>query len=449
MEQEDVEMIDVESNESTTKGIKRKPNESPQKRTQFGSPKKTSLLNSTKTTFHIPKLALDSPRKVQTAKRTVLAAKRIIKHAKHQDKDKQIFVIDTNILLSHLNSLKNLLVHFRGRKDIQFLIPWVVLEELEYRKELTKFEDKNMAFKAIHFINEQLDLNDSLLIKENPIEDSVVEQMTKLIEQRINDDKIINCCIKICDKCKNVVLVSNDINLLNKAKQLKRNFHAFNWNDFNENYGIKIDGDKESDDEMIEEPKKKRKTRQNSLTKPFDFTNSSFSYTFSDEPMQMPFTAQTKPHVINPQVIKSHEINEINEQQIKSKDNLNSNMIQTNVPQDNTEWIHYKYECEKKLLKFLQYAHWQLWKDDPDERIRDAMMFGSIDPEKSTLKDMIRVLKTNWAKCLSDFFNRNSEMKVHIDELHQKLSRNQKYNTFIEHLNYIIDQVDQVMIKNS
>jgi predicted ribonuclease YlaK len=68
----------------------------------------------------------------------------------------------------------------------------------------------------------------------------------KRIEEEVNDDKILNCCLDLSAFEDNVVLVTNDMNLCNKA--LMSGVNAINWNQLCHKYSI--NNDKRIDVEM-------------------------------------------------------------------------------------------------------------------------------------------------------------------------------------------------------
>ena len=182
-----------------------------------------------------------------------------------------ICVLDTNILLSHLNQIKILILlvnnnntnkhreHYSNTYDTssssnqstqsqakffqtlkikikQILIPWIVFQELDGIK-CSPNNAQKKAQSAIKFLNEQLKLPNSL-IKGEPASEAAIKgeasdnyNLLSIIES--NDDQILQCCIRLVRQLKQstistnisknerqlnkVILISNDQNLQNKA----------------------------------------------------------------------------------------------------------------------------------------------------------------------------------------------------------------------------------------
>ena len=77
-----------------------------------------------------------------------------------EEKLKPICVLDTNVLLSNLSELKNVIIIEEKLRQMttksklkSFVIPWIVVQELDRMK--TRIRDKS-AENVIHFINDQL-----------------------------------------------------------------------------------------------------------------------------------------------------------------------------------------------------------------------------------------------------------------------------------------------------
>lgn len=89
-------------------------------------------------------------------------------------------------------------------------VPYIVLNELD---KIKTFKDNlaKLARTAIGFINENLNIkNDYFCLQ------SASEQM-KIIQIDCGDDLILNACLHINNITRKVLLISNDINLRNKA----------------------------------------------------------------------------------------------------------------------------------------------------------------------------------------------------------------------------------------
>lgn len=127
---------------------------------------------------------------------------------------KYYFVIDTNVFLSNLKFVENIVVNFSRKLDYSFLIvPYVVLQELDCLK--ARQSDRGLAQLAQHsikYLNRQINSAETHIMVQN-----VFQSNDLLIQVENADDKILNCCLQI-RRCENYVyLLSNDINLRNKA----------------------------------------------------------------------------------------------------------------------------------------------------------------------------------------------------------------------------------------
>ena len=125
-------------------------------------------------------------------------------------------IIDTNILLSHLPTVKMLLQRNMFCKKIQIYIPWMVLQELDYMK--TKNEKKNsieiLARKAASFLFEQIKVKNPCFRIQTL--DEFKNCISLLTDE--NDDKILEWCLYLQKErqCK-MILLSNDIMFCAKA----------------------------------------------------------------------------------------------------------------------------------------------------------------------------------------------------------------------------------------
>lgn len=91
-------------------------------------------------------------------------------------------------------------------------LPYIVLRELDHLKS----KDENvarLARRAISFIDETFKSKDACIIGQSARE-SVEKQ---IIPVEGGDDEILNCCLRILETTKKVLLLTNDKNLRNKA----------------------------------------------------------------------------------------------------------------------------------------------------------------------------------------------------------------------------------------
>ncbi|XP_029002242.1 transcriptional protein SWT1 [Betta splendens] len=153
-----------------------------------------------------------------------------------------ILVLDTNILLSHLDYVKKIRSH--GLRDLGFpviLIPWVVLQELDSlknRKHLSHSVE-HLATPAISFIYNCLKSREPYLWGQS------MQQATESrygLNAENNDDRVLQCCLQyqsLYPGCA-LILCTNDKNLCSKA--LLSGVKALSQKDLKEELGTSRDG---------------------------------------------------------------------------------------------------------------------------------------------------------------------------------------------------------------
>lgn len=122
-----------------------------------------------------------------------------------------VYVIpDTNVFIDSLISIE-MIIKKECRYDI--LIPFVVLQELDQLKCQTgKYSVCSKASSAIQYIYEQLRLRNPRLQGQKAADDKV-----HVIDVASPDDRILNCCLQFKNRLMDIILVTNDKNLSNKA----------------------------------------------------------------------------------------------------------------------------------------------------------------------------------------------------------------------------------------
>ncbi|KAM4740100.1 transcriptional protein SWT1 isoform 1-T3 [Anableps anableps] len=130
-----------------------------------------------------------------------------------------ILVLDTNILLSHLDYVKK--IRSCGLEALGFpvvLIPWVVLQELDSLKNRKGLSGSvaHLATPAISFIYTSLKKRDPHLWGQS------MQQATQIsngLNTENNDDRVLQCCLQYQNMYPECVLIlcTNDKNLSNKA----------------------------------------------------------------------------------------------------------------------------------------------------------------------------------------------------------------------------------------
>ncbi|CAM4689827.1 unnamed protein product [Leuciscus chuanchicus] len=136
----------------------------------------------------------------------------------NQHKQALLIVLDTNVLLSHLEFVKKIRSH--GLSGLGFptlLIPWVVLQELDYLKSgklSSKVEYK--AKPAVHYIYSCLKNQEPRLIGQSMQQASQAACGPGVVN---NDDRVLECCLQYQALYPEgaLVLCTNDKNLCSKA----------------------------------------------------------------------------------------------------------------------------------------------------------------------------------------------------------------------------------------
>ncbi|XP_068055593.1 transcriptional protein SWT1 isoform X2 [Anomalospiza imberbis] len=129
-----------------------------------------------------------------------------------------LVVIDTNIMISHLEFVRSLKSEdIPGVDRLTLIIPWVVLQELDNLKKgkmLQHVRDK--AIPAVQFIYKCLKSQDSKLWGQSM---QLASQKIYGLSNENNDDRVLQCCLqyqKLFPQAL-VVLCTDDKNLCNKA----------------------------------------------------------------------------------------------------------------------------------------------------------------------------------------------------------------------------------------
>ncbi|KAK9956644.1 hypothetical protein ABG768_014363 [Culter alburnus] len=136
----------------------------------------------------------------------------------NQHKQALLIVLDTNVLLSHLEFVKKIRSHGLGGLGFPtLLIPWVVLQELDYLKSgklSSKVEDK--ARPAVHYIYSCLKNQEPRLMGQSMQQASQAVCGPGIVN---NDDRVLQCCLQYQALYPEGVLVlcTNDKNLCSKA----------------------------------------------------------------------------------------------------------------------------------------------------------------------------------------------------------------------------------------
>lgn len=156
-----------------------------------------------------------------------------------------LIVIDTNVLISDLQLVRSLLqgAFKEESQRPHAMIPYAVLQELDSQKQRKVQPISSQAQSAIKYIHEMFKSKDKRLqgkvqyylyflyiIVYNKIllqkrrffhsqsgQSSKANQAPSRIPIATNDDRILNCALQCLDNGREVVVLSNDINLRNLA----------------------------------------------------------------------------------------------------------------------------------------------------------------------------------------------------------------------------------------
>ncbi|XP_061739558.1 transcriptional protein SWT1 isoform X1 [Nerophis ophidion] len=130
-----------------------------------------------------------------------------------------ILVLDTNILLSHLDYVKKMKYHGFGALGLPIvLIPWVVLQELDSLKKGKGLTGSvaHLACPAISYIYNSLKSKEKYLWGQSM--QQAAESNNSLMAEN-NDDKVLQCCLQYQSLYPGsaLILCTNDKNLCSKA----------------------------------------------------------------------------------------------------------------------------------------------------------------------------------------------------------------------------------------
>ncbi|KAF1385463.1 hypothetical protein PFLUV_G00108030 [Perca fluviatilis] len=130
-----------------------------------------------------------------------------------------ILVLDTNILLSHLDYVKKIIYHGLGALGFPIvLIPWVVLQELDSLK-----RGKGLSGSVAHLATPAISyIYNSLKNREPHLWGQSMQQAAESsngLNAENNDDRVLQCCLQyqsLYPECAHI-LCTNDKNLCSKA----------------------------------------------------------------------------------------------------------------------------------------------------------------------------------------------------------------------------------------
>uniref|UniRef100_A0A1A9VWV9 PINc domain-containing protein n=1 Tax=Glossina austeni TaxID=7395 RepID=A0A1A9VWV9_GLOAU len=125
------------------------------------------------------------------------------------------FILDTNVLLQHLSFIEDL-SNFKlcDTEGTILFIPYCVLQELDRLKQRSGSQEgvKTLAIRAIKYLNGKFESKSPHLQAQ-----SAIDERRHLIDVSSPDDSIINACLQVKKHIKNVLFLTEDINLRNKS----------------------------------------------------------------------------------------------------------------------------------------------------------------------------------------------------------------------------------------
>uniref|UniRef100_A0A8D0GEM2 Transcriptional protein SWT1 n=1 Tax=Sphenodon punctatus TaxID=8508 RepID=A0A8D0GEM2_SPHPU len=129
-----------------------------------------------------------------------------------------LIVIDTNIMISHLQFIKTLKnAEIPGIGKLSLIIPWVVLQELDNLKKGKILEHiRHKVIPAVHFIYTCLKNQDPNLWGQSM---QLAAQKIYGMSHENNDDRVLQCCLQYQNLFPQtaIILCTDDKNLCNKA----------------------------------------------------------------------------------------------------------------------------------------------------------------------------------------------------------------------------------------
>ncbi|KAK2908099.1 transcriptional protein SWT1 isoform X1 [Channa argus] len=153
-----------------------------------------------------------------------------------------ILILDTNILLSHLDYVKKITSHGLGALGFPVvLIPWVVLQELDFLKKGRGLSGSvaHLATPAISYIHNSLKSREPYLWGQSMQQ---AAESSDGLNAENNDDRVLQCCLQyqsLYPGCA-LILCTNDKNLCSKA--LFSGVRALSKNDLEEEVRGSKDG---------------------------------------------------------------------------------------------------------------------------------------------------------------------------------------------------------------
>uniref|UniRef100_A0A146LHI2 Transcriptional protein SWT1 n=1 Tax=Lygus hesperus TaxID=30085 RepID=A0A146LHI2_LYGHE len=122
-------------------------------------------------------------------------------------------VIDTNVVLENLDLIRSLKSRKVKGLTPKIIIPWQVLKELDYLKDRHKFDTSAGARKGVRFLLDEIVRGDGFIGGQPQ---HVASREIEFVVE-VPDDHLIKCCLQLKWAGHNVLMLTNDKNLIIKA----------------------------------------------------------------------------------------------------------------------------------------------------------------------------------------------------------------------------------------
>lgn len=323
-----------------------------------------------------------------------------------------IFIIDTNIVISHLE-LKTFMLEAR-QLNVTFVIPFVVIQELDILKHKRDADHHHIAFIHQSLTTKNCVLSDKNLLKlwpQNKIK-AALATVGDLTEMN-NDDKILKTSLVIKELTQehgsSVYLITDDVNLSTKA--IATDLDCMNWTSFT-------------------------KLWTNLSSKNFTLPNNSHSNKVSiklPHPIVLPsrkppsFRCREKRKESQEKISIDSDTSMISSSHISDGETRSKKLsdLSTEALQEIA-----KDHLVVLIKKILQSTYKELW---------DSMF--KIDLNHCTLLEALDVLKRGWIGVFSDAFNRNKATQNLVTTLVKDLRHKSEEKVERGHLLELIESI--------
>lgn len=364
----------------------------------------TSIIpSSNQITQHTSHHSAISTQNAQNGCREVLKARRRLKSSDSRS-IKLVFILDTNILVQYHSELKQIIASLRASiKSIRFIIPLLVIQELDILKR-DKKTDQSTIKSVNALMNHSSVQSDRNWLEEFPA--PVIERIEETLDvlEMNNDDRILKKSLvikKLSELPKdNVILVTNDVNLRNKA--LATGLVSWSWNIFHKcpkNGILKPLLE-------IKSPERKQCLSHQAKCSP-GVSGHSFS-----SPARMKFTPDS--------ISQTNKVPSLK----KTSGSVNEDMIRFK-----------KSDLDK--IKTFVIRH---LKETYGDELWDKIF--KINFENCSLRQLVDVLKRGWIGTFSDAFNRSDKVQKLISSLLEELNSSESSSKVTKLKNSLVKMIE-------